>query len=403
MVTAVPPNGGGFITASFPNNVRSEKFTKKHLVAATSARASACSKHTQIPGYYATYNKPTSSNPDRRCIRPILIPTSCVNSSSGSSEEVYLFTVSNLATEAKLFTAPASEINGSTIRLVTSDFAKTLPTSFAMGTSFKPSTKKMKEITALKDMLPTAGTHVLVLCPNTFPIPGGTTYTVKGKVDDAMADTFRDLGPLGLPWLQLAGDVDPGVLPFDVILQSTVVANKVALGAHYPAYNSAITLTNSPALTFAAPALDSDDEGEDGEDTVGEATAELRAALAECIRRNTPAAAPSPNHNVPPNIETFEQDSVAGGVAGGAATNTEATMDRQLAKLRLMCASYQEETDTVTLYELDDKIRHTLALTKKFQAEKFGNLLRATNDTLAESTDCVNHFASWPDTYSISQ
>ena len=160
MVTAVPPNGGGFITASFPSNVRSEKFTKKHLVAATSARASACSKHTQIPGYYATYNKPTSSNPDRRCIRPILIPTSCVNSSSGSSEEVYLFTVSNLATEAKLFTAPASEINGSTIRLVTSDFAKTLPTSFAMGTSFKPSTKKMKEITALKDMLPTAGTHV---------------------------------------------------------------------------------------------------------------------------------------------------------------------------------------------------------------------------------------------------
>jgi hypothetical protein len=198
--------------------------------------------------------------------------------------------------------------------------------------------------------------------------------------------------------------VDAGVLPFDVNLQSTVVANKIALGAHYPAYEATITLTNSPSLTFAAPALDSDDEDEEGEDTVGQATAELRALLAECMRRNTPAVALSPNNTVPPHIDTFDTESmISGANNGAAATNSQATTERLLAKLRLLCASYQVETDTVTLFELDDKIRQTLALSKKSQAEKFGNHLRATNDTQTKSSDCVNHFASWPETYSISQ
>lgn len=401
MVTTAPPNGGGFITASFPVNGRAEKYTVRHLTAASTARASTCSKHILYPGFYATYSKPTAANPDQRGIRPILLPTSFVAS---SSEDSYLFTVSNLTTEAKLFTAPASEINGSTIRLVTADFAKTLPDGFAKGTSFKPSTRKIKDIPVLQDMLPTSGSHVFVLCPNTLPIPGGTAFTVKGKVDDAVADAFRELGPVGLPWLQLIGDMDAGVLPFDVNLQSTVVANKIALGVHYPTYVATISITNSPTLTFTAPALDSDDEDEEGEDTVGQATAELRALLAECMRKNTPAAAPSPHTNVPPHIETFDTESmISGANNGAAATNSQATTDRLLAKLRLLCASYQEETDTVTLFELDDKIRQTLALAKKSQAEKFGNHLRATNDALTKSTDCVNHFASWPETYSITQ
>ena len=82
---------------------------------------------------------------------------------------------------------------GSTICLVSQDFAKTLPPKFPSGKAFK---KTENKVTPFKNLLPLDSDtkpYVLILCPNTSGIPAGKTETVKGLSDDNMAKHFREL------------------------------------------------------------------------------------------------------------------------------------------------------------------------------------------------------------------
>ena len=94
-------------------------------------------------------------------------------------------------------------MTGSTLRIVTADFAKQLPKKIPTGKVLKANTKKAINI---RDFLPVnADTvyYVLFCCPNTVSISGGEDYTVKGVPDDSMHESFRALGDYDIAWLQI--------------------------------------------------------------------------------------------------------------------------------------------------------------------------------------------------------
>lgn len=85
-----------------------------------------------------------------------------------------------------------AHIVGSTLRLVLSTFAKTLPTKWPQGKALKGTTVKAATI---KNLLPKqSDSYVMVLQPTTFPVPSNVDHVVKGKADDNAADTFRSYG-----------------------------------------------------------------------------------------------------------------------------------------------------------------------------------------------------------------
>jgi len=388
MITTAPPNGGGLISASFTPNPNGETIASSHFSLSTARRGKAATRHSQSVGFYATnQSKKTGAN-NKIQVRAVLLPTAFLNP---QDEEGYVATISNLASAAQLVTLSAREVNGSTIRMVTDVFAKTLPKDIPRGTSFKQTTRKAASI---KDLIPEAGTnYVLILCPNTFPINSGTSHTVKGTPDEGMGDAFRDLGELGLPWLQIMANLDNGVAPFDEALQSAATNNKIALDTVYPAYTSSILLTSLPSLDFTRPPIDEDDDSE-GADLVTAIKA-IRASLSECIRRNMPA--PPTTQQLPFNIDV-DGDSIMGQSNVGAAAPTPPSSERLLAKLRLLCVSYSS-TSGVGLFDIRDWIAEILAQPRPQWAEPFGNRLRETNDIHSSSMDAINRFARWPKAY----
>ena len=126
--------------------------------------------------------------------------------------------------------------------------------------------------------------------------------------------------------------------------------------------------------------------------------AELRAQLAECVKRNmpepaaTPAALPS---SIDPDLASMM---IMDPKTAASATTTN---DRYEAKLRLICASFSE-ADGVSLFDLKDGVKGILALGKTSQAEALSNLLTASSETIADTMDAINRKADWPASYAVT-
>ena len=151
---------------------------------------------------------------------------------------------------------------GSTILLVTQEYAKLLPTKIAKCNAFKSSATNCATI---RDLLPTKPEStntkfVFVLVPNTLGIPAGEGKLVKGKSDANLAEHFRDLGSHAAAWFTMMTEGHTGIHPFSVELQTGVSTNKDALGATYPKHSTTIHLTPDQLFVFkSAPAKDDKD------------------------------------------------------------------------------------------------------------------------------------------------
>ena len=70
MVTALPPNSGGYITTSFTQNDIGKTNAVKLFTMSSKARKALATKHTQYVGYYGTTSKPNKGTR----ITPIFLP-----------------------------------------------------------------------------------------------------------------------------------------------------------------------------------------------------------------------------------------------------------------------------------------------------------------------------------------
>ena len=88
MVSALPPNSGGYITSSFPANETAKRNIAKIFLQSSKARASQMEKHSQYTGYYATTQKPNKGFK----ITPILLPILGLDDTNGTEVEVFAAT-----------------------------------------------------------------------------------------------------------------------------------------------------------------------------------------------------------------------------------------------------------------------------------------------------------------------
>ena len=393
MVTVEPTNGGGLVTTSFPPNEGALRNFSQHFTMSSLVRGSIATKHTQHTGYYV----PTLTKKGKLTLRHILLLASGVttNDTTNDEEEVFLATISNVASLGQLMMMPRLDVVGSTIRLVTATFAKTLPKHWPHGTAFKSTNVA---VASIKDLLPPTNTSfVLTICPKTCPILPGDAWVVKGAADDSIADVFRAVSEYAHTWLLITTSTDEGVIPFNLELQEKATAEKTTLAKIYPQKISAIKLSPTHVVALSTPPLVDEDADEDEADIQAALNA-LTDSLKACVARNMPA--PTPNSPSPPQQIDIDLESLAG-PTGATAEATKNNDDRVAAKLRLLTAGYSPKGG-VTLMDLNDDMKQTLALSKASQAESFGNLLASTNDSLSDTTDCHNRSANWPSAYNAA-
>ena len=208
MITTLPPNSGGYISSSFVPDEAAKANGSKIFLLSSKARSNLANSHTQYMGYYGGTQKARK----RFKISPILLPISGMDDSMGTEVDVFAATVSNVASEGRVVLVPHAQFCGSTIRVVTQEYAATLPPKIAKGTPFNSSTRTCVTI---KDLLPAVtdanDKFVLVLVPNTFGIPAGEIEVVKGTSDDNMAEHFRELGPHAEAWFTIMTMGHPGI------------------------------------------------------------------------------------------------------------------------------------------------------------------------------------------------
>lgn len=396
-VTTNPASTGGLITSSFPPPLCTEAIVAKYLASSMKGRLSLSTKTSAMAGLYSIKQ---IANMGIRVV-PSILP---VLYTDGDDKDQYLATVSNNPTEAVLFTSSAAEVNCSTIRFVSKAFADTVPKEFPRGAPFKYGTKQVKKI---KGLLPNANDkkteYCLIVCPNAFPICPGARHTAKGKADDAMNDLFRTYGTHALAWLRIMSDAVTDVAPFSLEFQKLVLKHKADLGDHFPDHKKSITtFSDSNTISFLSPPMDGDEDDEDEPSGLKQAMDEMRTAMRDVLARNTPAAAPAP----PPVVNlTEEVESLLGGEANGmsiSAAATQSLQDRMSAKLRLLCASVDEDGNVI-LPDLDASIRQVITGPKPNQPEAFANLIRAANNTLADSMDAINRFCTFPASHLVTK
>ena len=383
MVTALPPNSGGYISSSFAPNETAKANGLKIFLLSSKARAILANNHTQYMGYYGVTQKQGKAFK----ISPILLPIAGIDDAAGVELDVFAATVSNVASEGRVVLVSHTQMCGSTIRLVSQEYSKLLPTMIAKGSPFNSATKSCSSIKALLPAVPDQDDtkFVLVLVPNTFGIPAGETEVVKGASDDNLAEHFRDLGPHAKAWFTIMTQGHTGIHPFSIDLQKAVTTNQLALKTAYPKHRANITLTLDNLFAFKpAPAEDDED------DAIFPTLAKLRSQLQEAISRNAPAMHNPLDLNVDMDLESV--------VDMGTKTPTPTSTDRMEAKLRLICASYTP-AEGVTLYNLRDSVKEVLAERKEHQAESLSNQLIATSNAMSCSMDAINRSASWPLAY----
>jgi hypothetical protein len=320
----------------------------------------------------------------------MLLPIGGIDDSSGSEIETFAATLSNVASEGRVVLVQRSQMCGSTIRLVSHEFAKTLPAKIPKGAPFKNTVQKLSAIKALLPADSDNTKYVLILCPNTVGIPAGEVEAVKGKSDENMAEHFRDLGEHAHAWMMIQTEGHEGVVPFNAELQKLAEDNRATFATHYPKYAAKIDLTPTQLFDFTSPPPEDDED-----DAIYTTIVELRAQLKAAVVRNT---GPGPSRGDPLGINVdVDNDSFMDlGIKNPPAT--QSSTERQEAKLRLMCPSYCP-TKGVGLFDLKTAIKEVLSERKDHQPESLSNQLASTSNLLAQSMDAVNRSANWPTAY----
>jgi hypothetical protein len=385
--TLAPNNGAGLITTSFTalEDEASLAILNNYFNGSSRSRQTQLIDHESIVGHYA-FSKAT-----KKLIFALLLAAG-INEDSGTEEEIFVGTISNLTSTATQVVIPYLDVTGSTIRIVTQTFADQLPPGWkGKGTPFQASTVKAA---AIKSYLPTSTTrtkYVIIRCPNSFPIKPGAVKAYKGSADDTMVGAFEEQnGLLGKAWLIIMGTLDPGVLPFDAALQKAVHDNMTTLDSHCPKIGSKAALATHPHVSMASPPLEVDDDH-----PMKPALDRQANHVNTCLKKNFMSQLPPAVHQAP--IQQLDIQSMTGGDAIATPTTSAVNVDRHESKLRLFCAGFNAETNTIILHDLRDPIKSTLHHNKTTQTESFSNQLSARSDKLADSLDRVNNLSEWPD------
>ena len=388
MISVPPSNTGGTISQAYPVSLKEMEFTASYFKASSSGRKSHLTKPAKAIGFYSV--KKSKSGILR--VFHAMLPITYLD----KEVDHLAVTLSNIVAQPTFYTCSVADVTGSTIRLVTEAFANSLPAeAFPRGKAFSANTKAVKSI---KAHVKVGTKHVLLVCPNSLPIPPGANQAVKGTVDDAMMEVFRTLGTLPSQWLGIMTETVEGVTAFDEVFLATVLTNKAELGDHFPAHPTTLTISTCPYVAYEANTIDRDDE--DDSDDRQSAFEEIQATLRACQQRN----APQPVQQPPGTIAIPDNDSAMGPAVTSSLSNSssERQTERMIGKLRLLCATIHED-GRLELPDLRDSIVALINGPTSSQAEALGNLLRSTGETLANSMDAVLRATRFPEAHTVTR
>lgn len=391
MISVAPPNTGGTVSKAFPVSLKEKDFTLFYVKASSSGRKSHLTKQAKAVGFYSV----KQSKSGKLRIYHAMLPVTYLE----NEVEYFAVTLSNIVAQPTFYTCSVAAVTGSTIRLVTESFAKSLPDTeeFPRGKPFSASTKAVKSI---KAYLPSGIKFVLLVCPNILPIPPGAEQAVKGTVDDAMMEVFRTLGPVASRWLSIMTETDEGVAAFDKDFLAAVLTNKAALGDHFPVIPPTLTISTLPYVAYEANTIDREDE--DDSDDRQSAFEEIQAYLLACQQRNAPQPVQQPPGTIA--IPAGDTESAMGPVVSSSSSNSSAERqtERMIGKLRLLCGTIDED-GSLSLPDLKDSVVAVINGATSAQAEALGNHLRSTGETLAESMDAVSRATRFPEAHTVTR
>ena len=391
LYTAAPANGGGLITTSFDalDDSEADRILLKHLEGSSRLRHMQLISHAKCVGTYAF------SKSSKNLIFTLLL-TPGFDNSSGTEVDSYVTTTSNNAGVGRYVVTLQSEVTGSTLRLVTKEFAATLPPTWkGKGSTFSKSTQKAASLRQLLPALPPGHTkYVIISCPNTIPIKPGSPAAYKGQCDDTLVGTFEEQnGPIGKSWLLIQSTGHTGVFPFDAAFQKAVHDNRATLDSLYPSIGSAASLAAHPHITLTNAPME-DEESHPLQLSVDQLTSTLKLV----VQRNLPApqlqAPKAPIQQV--EVQSNQVHDPSQDISNLSSNSTYVRLE---AKLRLFTMGYDPATNNITLFDINDDIKAALLLSSKNQAESFSNLIFARSQLLADDLDRVNCQSDWPESY----
>ena len=359
----------------------------KHFTMGAKSRSNMVTRYNQAPGQYYLRTTPKGIT-----INYAFLPCATTFEHGGTTIDAYVVSISNMADMAKTVIIPSDSLSSSSIHLVTAELAKKLPKGIPKGQSFSGTTKKAADI---KSFLPDAAEkYVLIIMPNTHPIPPGESSVIKGHPNDGMADIFREMGTLSSAWLKIMANLDEDVVKFNVDLQNAAITNKATLAQHFPGatIESKLVFLTPYAILHQVP-LDEDEDSE-----LAGAEQELAILLQACKMRNNPAPIHTPGQ--PPSTVGGIHDDYDSILSSPQASTQQpnANTKRIEAKLRLIGAAFSPDMG-LTLPELEDQIKSTVALGNKLQADAMANILASNSNKQADTLDCINRYSGWPGAY----
>merc|ERR1712086_541944 len=191
-------------------------------------------------------------------------------------------------------------MTGSTLRVVTFAFTKTLPKKWPRGETFDLASINGDVSAVMKGKLGLKGRgkFALIVEPKSFPIFPGSEVVLKGDIDENVLNHFGSLGPYGSPWISLKANLDTdGVSEFNLDVQRSIIAHKVAVGKFMP--KGTFAWSESPwAVIVGAPA-------EDPDSPFNDSLVELWKELQGCIARNRPSVIVREH---PASVSTFANE-----------------------------------------------------------------------------------------------
>ena len=377
--------GEGLISTSFTStgDAKDADTVSRHFLAGASSRAAQAGNRSLNVGHYFVRNVKS-----RLRLVTLYLSKAGVNRDDATDVEFDIFAGTQSNDPSCLMAAFVSHDNmtGSTLRVVTFAFAKTLPKKWPRGEAFDLASINNDVSTMMKEKLGLKGRtkFVLIVEPKSFPIFPGSEVVLKGEIDENVMAHFGGLGPYGSPWISLKADLDTdGVSKFNLDVQQSIIAHKVDMGTFMP--KGTFAWSESPwGAVVGAPAEDTDSPFNDS-------LVELCQELRGCVARNRPSVVVREH---PASVSTFANEVAA----NEQDTSSSADAKRVQSLLRLFAAGWTKEGG-IRLFDLNEQMTRTMSKQKATRSSAFLNILEASSDKLAGSLDAVNRTADFPMTY----